>query len=346
MADISSIYDLLSGKSKGLFPSIMRTGLRILEPIYTVGARLKNQRYDRRPDLAQKVGAKVISVGNLTTGGTGKTPVIAMLAQWLLNDGVKVGIVSRGYKSPKGELNDEGKELKLILPTVPHVQHRNRVLAANELIDQHKVEVILVDDGFQHRRLFRDVDIVLIDATNPFGFGHLLPRGLLREPVTSLARANIALITRASQVETGSNDSTINLIRQHNPDIQIAQSNQKPTHLVNKYGGQLDLSSLNDRAVVGFCGIGNPNAFKMTLENLGCILSHFKIFPDHHIYSNSEIDSLNVIREKVGASYLVCTMKDLVKLKDLMNQTDDLFALRVETEITQGRHIFETMIGK
>ena len=344
MADISSIHDLLSGKSKGLFPSIMRSGLRLLEPIYATGVRWKNQKHDRKPGLAQKVAAKVISVGNLTTGGTGKTPVIAMLAQWLTNDGVNVGIVSRGYKSSKGELNDEGKELKLIRPTVPHIQHRDRVLAANKLIEKHKVDVILVDDGFQHRRLFRDVDIVLIDATNPFGFGHLLPRGLLREPVESLQRADVALITRTDLVGKQDLDQIIDTISKANPSLYAVRSIQKPTGLVNINGERNPVSTLANKRAIAFCGIGNPSAFKRTLSEVGCNVERLKEFPDHHSYSKIDVEDILNSARTYNAEIVVCTLKDMVKLKELSHIPNNCVALEIAAEIIQGIATLEKLV--
>ena len=134
----------------------------------------------------------VISVGNITTGGTGKTPMVAWLARWFRNQDVRVALVSRGYRAEAEGQNDEARELATLLPDVPHLQNPDRVAAARIAIDELETQLIILDDGFQHRRIHRDLEIVLIDALQPFGFGHVLPRGLLREPLRGLAHPTLS----------------------------------------------------------------------------------------------------------------------------------------------------------
>ena len=348
MAGLNSIYDLLSGKSKGVWPSALRMGLRVLEPVYAAGAAIKNFRYDNNPALAQAVDAKVISVGNLTTGGTGKTPAVAMLLGWLADEGINVGIVSRGYKRQNADLNDEGKELKLLFPSIPHIQNTDRVLAAQQLIEQFAVDVILVDDGFQHRRLSRDLDIVLIDATNPFGFGHLLPRGLLREPKKSLKRAAIVIVTRTNLVPNSEIQTLAQSIKQYNPDIQIVHSRQVPRHLVTTTGEKRSLEELQNQDVFAFCGIGNPQNFNHVLTNTGCRVSRLLDFDDHHQYTKSDFERILDEASRLGVDKLVCTLKDLVKLVDLGCDSGLLYAMQIQSEITTGlaqlrRTIFDSI---
>ncbi len=151
---------------------------------------LRNWRYDTGRAVPRRVSAPVISVGNLTLGGVGKTPFVEWLARWLVARGVRVAIVSRGYGAPASgdspdieRLNDEARELAEKLPGVPHCQHADRLSACQRAIDQHGAELLLLDDAFQHRRVYRDLDILLVDACEPFGFEHVFPRGTLREPL-------------------------------------------------------------------------------------------------------------------------------------------------------------------
>ncbi len=189
------VHALISGSRPGVAARVLRAALRVLEFPYQWAVRLRNWRYDHRPMAVHRVAVPVISVGNITAGGTGKTPMVAWLAQWAQQHNLSVALLSRGYRTPpdghsESLGNDEARELAQRLPEVPHIQNPDRVAGAQLAIDRHHCQLIVLDDGFQHRRLGRDLDIVLIDALRPFGYEHLLPRGLLREPLSGLARAS------------------------------------------------------------------------------------------------------------------------------------------------------------
>ena len=173
---------------------------RLRSRSYYLGVQIRNRRYNK-PSAVTEVDIPVISVGNITTGGTGKTPVVQWLASRLREMDRRVAIVSRGYGAEAGAQNDEAMELELSLPDVPHLQNPDRIEAARTAIEELESQSIVLDDGFQHRRLGRDLDIVLLDALEPFGYGHLLPRGLLREPLSNLERADWIGLSRADQVD-------------------------------------------------------------------------------------------------------------------------------------------------
>src|SRR2546430_13721210 len=164
----SEFRDLVSGRQKGLWAAVARGVLRVAEVPYTIAVTVRNRRYDRGAAKVHRVDVPVITVGNLTLGGTGKTPMVKWLAQQFQNAGLRVAIVSRGYGAAEGKHNDEALELAQSLPHVPHIQNRDRVAAAQLAIHDFKSQLILLDDGFQHRRLGRDLDIVLLDALEPF----------------------------------------------------------------------------------------------------------------------------------------------------------------------------------
>lgn len=195
----SGFRNLVSGQTNGVLASSLHGLERCVARLWagdsysqrTVSTGLGNNSTRAVP---------VISVGNLTTGGTGKTPLVALVCDLLRQANFRPGIVSRGYGSVDGNANDEKLVLNLLCPDVPHTQAPDRVAAAHSLTIEENLNAIVMDDGFQHRRLHRDLDIVLIDATNPFGYGSLLPRGLLREPLSSLRRADVAIITRSDLV--------------------------------------------------------------------------------------------------------------------------------------------------
>ncbi|MFM7073908.1 MAG: tetraacyldisaccharide 4'-kinase, partial [Planctomycetota bacterium] len=173
-------------ESRGFIAVLLRGVFGLAERPYAWAVAARNRSYDSGRSPINRVDVPVVSVGNLSVGGTGKTPLVAWLAQWFLERGVRVVLVSRGYGAAAGETNDEARELAIRLPNVPHLQNRYRHAAAQRAIEQHDAQLILLDDAFQHRRLHRDLDIVLLDGLDPFGGERLLPRGLLREPLENL----------------------------------------------------------------------------------------------------------------------------------------------------------------
>ena len=188
--------DLVSGRRRGAMAAALRGALTAAEVPYSWAVRWRNRGYDRGLSSVYRINVPVISVGNLTLGGTGKTPMVEWIVRQFLTQGKIVGIISRGYGAHDGP-NDEALELAWKLPGVPHVQNPDRVAAAHRAIEEHECQVLVLDDAFQHRRIARDLDIVLLDALEPLGYGHVFPRGTLREPVEGLARANVVALSRA-----------------------------------------------------------------------------------------------------------------------------------------------------
>ena len=200
MFDRQQLLKIIAGQRNDLVARLVRGVMSALTPVYRSVIAIRNRRFDQ--DQGQRIRTAeipVISVGNLTTGGTGKTPMVIFVAQYLRSLGKRVAIVSRGYQGSQHAdtgRNDEALEMEIRLPDVPHLQDPDRIRMIETATEELMSEVAVLDDGFQHRQAHRDLDIVLIDATEPFGFGRLLPRGLLREPIGSLARADVVVITR------------------------------------------------------------------------------------------------------------------------------------------------------
>ncbi|MBC7967762.1 MAG: tetraacyldisaccharide 4'-kinase [Fuerstia sp.] len=312
----SGFRNLVSGQTKGVPASVVRVALRSASLGYWLAMRLRNELFQRGWKSIQRTAVPVISVGNLTTGGTGKTPLVAMVCHLLQESGLRPGIVSRGYRSVDGGANDEKLVLSLLCPGVPHAQDPDRVAAAKSLtIDEH-VDAIVMDDGFQHRRLHRDLDIVLIDATNPFGYGYLLPRGLLREPLSSLQRADVVMITRSDLVAETVLTDIEHAIIDAAPQLRdrVLRVVFQPTMLRNFDGTKTSLSDAASRPVHLMAGIGNPDAFHATAVRAGMRVAGTSWFPDHHHYLDED---LNLVRQKAlasGDALIVTTLKDLVKL--------------------------------
>jgi tetraacyldisaccharide 4'-kinase len=286
------------------------------------------------------VPVPVVSVGNLTLGGTGKTPCVEYLAGFFQQHNRRTAILSRGYGSARGP-NDEALVLQENLPQVPHLQGPDRVFLANEAIKNFRSEILVLDDGFQHRRLARDLDIVLVDATQPWE-PHLFPRGLLRESYEGLRRAGFVLLTRCDQVESRKRGRLKEAIAHYAPAVPIAESNHGPVHLINAAREVAALAELHDRPVAAFCGIGNPHAFRKTLADLGARVSTFRTFPDHHPYSSRDWEELNRWAQQQEAESLVLTtQKDLVKLRHLRLGGKPLWALRIRLHIQEGQEVLD-----
>lgn len=345
-----SLRDLLSGRRRGITPAVARTALGLAAIGYGFGAGWRNRRYDRGVGV-NRADVPVISVGNLTAGGTGKTPVVAMLANHFRRWGVNVTLLSRGYRSLEADgheaTNDEARVLERLCPGVPHLQQPDRVAAAGEAVAQHHAELLILDDGFQHRRLARDLDIVLIDATNPFGYGRLLPRGLLREPIAALRRADLVLLTRADAATLEAKSSILETIHGVVPRLPVVEVAFPPTGLVNPSGQRQPLERLDETPTLAFCGIGNPAGFEKTLAAAGLHPAGVIAFADHHHYRPADLFRLSQRADALGAGAAVTTLKDLVKLRsDVLPGPTRIPIWAVETGceiVTNGSALFDRL---
>lgn len=331
----SSYFQLISGEKRGLGATLSRLGLAPLAVPYGVVTALRNFAYDNRLFSVERVPAPVVSLGNLTTGGTGKTPIAAWLAAQFSQAGLSPGIVSRGYRPDASGKNDEALVLERLIPHALQVRNRDRVAGAQEAI-RKGADIILLDDGFQHRRLHRDFNILLIDALNPFGFGHLLPRGLLRESLRGLCRADLILLTRADLVNDTALSEIASQIRKLATNVPVIQIAFQPDRLVSNSGETLPLSELNARKVLAFCGIGNANGFWRTLTPFTDLSEAAQKleFPDHHHYSASDLEKIVHSANEISADLLITTHKDLVKIPRKELGGIPLFALETGVAIS------------
>jgi len=343
--DEAGYLRLIRGEQRGPLASAARFTLDLAAIGYALGVAVRNQAFDRRWRPTRHAGVPVVSVGNLTLGGTGKTPTVEYVARWYRARGVRVAILSRGYGQHIG-LNDEGRVLEENLPDVPHLQDRDRAGLARVAVEELESELLVLDDGFQHRRLARDLDIVLIDALEPFGLGRLFPRGLLREPVRALQRAGIVLLSRADLV-AGSDRAAIRreAERRAGP-VRWAEARHAPLNLVDAKGQVRPLADLAQGAVGAFCGIGNPEGFRLTLAGRCRSLLGFRAFPDHHPYSAADVADLTNWSRGLGADLVLTTQKDLVKLRAATLGSIPLSALRIGLEITEGAALLDEGLAR
>lgn len=336
--------------------------LRLPAALFGIVAGIRGGLYDRGFLPVGRVDAPVVSVGNLTAGGTGKTPMVMHLAHALLERGRRPGLLSRGYRAPQrtgaqdkqmgspavgAEVeNDEGRLLAQKLPDLPRVQDADRIRGARRLIEAG-ADVILLDDGFQHRRLHRDLDVVLVDATRPWGLPPdgsgasvraYLPRGLLREKPGSLGRADAVCLTRCDQVEEEELDRLESELRFEVPGIALLRARHRPSSVRAIGPGTEELfhpSALAGREVDLVSAIGNPSSFETTVARLGARIRTHRRFPDHHDFSEQDLNGLGDDR------WLVTTEKDAVKL-DSFGRI--LHVVAVDFVIDQGALVLEALL--
>ena len=335
---------LVSGQPTGLGSSILRLLLAIAACGYSLVIRLRNLFYSKGWFKTHRINAAVISIGNITAGGTGKTPLTA----WLCNEiaqnpklktkNCQCAVLTRGYKAGNGPLLDEPAILAESCPGARVVVNPDRLAGAAEAV-AFGANVLIMDDGFQHRRLARDLDIVVIDATTPFGFGRMLPAGMLREPITALKRADAVVITRSDQVAENQLTEIENEIRDIKADIVIARSVHAPVCAISPNDDRISLEKLKGKKVFAFCGIGNPEAFLNTLKTLGADLLGSAIFDDHHHYTQACLDEISKQAQLSEAELILTTQKDWTKIAPLLKgEKHPLFAfLAIEIRFQAGQ---------
>ncbi len=329
--------DIVSGRRRGPAATLARAALWWGQFPYLATISTWNHLYAIGLLTSVRVPVPVVVVGNLSTGGTGKTPCVEYVARHFRERGVAVAILSRGYGVDSGP-NDEALVLEENLPDVPHLQAADRVALARTAIEELESELLVLDDGFQHRRLKRDLDIVLLDATRPFYREPLLPRGTFREMPEALRRAQVIVFTRCDQVAPEDIELQRRYLRGYGVrNSHVAQAVHAPVELVNADGRTAALWELRGRPAFGFCGLGNPDAFRTTLTQLGADVREFVTFPDHHPYTRDDVERLRALAAKLPAGGLaLTTQKDSVKLRlpDLAGVP--LWAVRVGLKFIDG----------
>jgi len=323
------------------------------------------------------LGCQVISIGNLTVGGTGKTPVVEVFARELQKAGRKVAVLSRGYKKVEpsffrkiidkiifSELRrpprvvsdgtrvlldsdmsgDEPFMLASNLPDVAVLVDKNRVKSGRYAISKLGCDTLVLDDGFQYMGLKHRMEIVLVDRTNPFANEHVLPRGLLREPIKNLKRADFVFITKSDGKGT---EELKRRIRQLNQKAEIIECRHAPKHLQDVFSGEKkELSFLKGLKVLALSGIAVPSSFEQGLENLGAVIVDRNRFADHHRYTQQEIINIINKSKQIGASAIITTEKDAVRFPRLSRVDVPMYFLRVDIEMISGEEDFKTCISR
>jgi tetraacyldisaccharide 4'-kinase len=365
---------LISGQSRGLSAIFLRFCLGFAAAGYSLIVRLRNFLYSKSWLKIHHVNAVVFSVGNITTGGTGKTPLVIWLCNYLtqnLNLKTKnygCAILTRGYKTrcassvmrrAKNARNtqyairntdiDEPAIIAESCPQAKVIINPDRIAGAVEAIDKSGAKILIMDDGFQHRRLARDLDIVTVDATLPFGYGRLLPAGMLREPLSALKRANAVVITRGDQVTEAKLAELEQKLQHINPKMIIARSIHAPVCAKSAEDKEIDVEKLKNKRIFAFCGIGNPDAFFETIKGLGCELIGLKTYNDHYYYKEGDIADIHRQAERLEADLVLTTQKDWSSTQYAIHDTqyEISFAyLKIELKFLTGVDKLKALIEK
>jgi len=355
--DVEALIRTMWGDPRNEFRRPLHIFFYLLSLPYGAAVRARNRLFDLGALPQHDVGCPVVSVGNLTVGGTGKTPMAIRVAGMLRDRGMRPAVLSRGYggKSTAGVLvvsdgrqplagpDEAGDEPVLVarrLPGVPVLAGTKRAVTGRYARENFGADVLVLDDGFQHRWIRRDLDIVLLDSRRPLGNGFLLPRGPLREPPASLERAGIVVLTRSEDRSDPLDGSLAGLLAGR----PVLRTRIRPTKLVATDGTEMPLSHLAGRKAFAFAGIARPESFRQTLEGLGACLAGFRALPDHHRYGAENVRQIERALDESGADILVTTEKDGVKLSGLAAFSRRLFCLAIETEILEGADALETAL--
>ncbi len=350
--------DLVVLKNKLEKNIVGRGVLKAASKAYGVGAWVHRALYEHTWKTAQSVNSRVVCIGNLTAGGTGKTTTVLLAATTLAKQGLRVAIVSRGYKrqqkaagpvilydNPDADWRLAGDEpfmMSRVLSKfqVPIVISANRVDGANEALRRFKSQIILLDDGLQHFALKRDANIVLVDAKNPFGNKELLPYGILREPLSGLKRANLVILTHCDQVSARQLEDVRDQVRIYNDTVEILESEHRPEYYMDICTTkQVPLGEIKG-PVACFCALGHPESFERTLTDLGLTLKQKWRFADHQYYTE---ENLRTFEETRAGLPLITTFKDFVKFPDNWRDilTKDVYVLSVSLHIRGGEQEFQ-----
>ena len=339
------------------------TVIKILAVAMSLPYRLiitfRNWLYDKKIFAVVKLPCPVISVGNITAGGTGKTPCVVMLAQMLQSHGFKPAILSRGYggKNTKSvNIVSDGKNILLdsktagdepflmaqSLRSIPIIVGPQRIKTGSAAINRFGANVLICDDAMQHRQIFRDISLVLLDSQDPLGNGHVLPRGKLREPIAGLERASAFLLTRTD--ETSKADNINNKLKQVG-NIPIFTSIHKIKDVIKgDYSDKWPISGLKGKKVCAFCGIAKPDSFKKSLLAAQAHILSLDTFPDHHNYNRAELEIIKNKFYDYKADLIITTQKDGMRLQNFADFLSLIYMMRIEMKITPSRELFDNFI--
>jgi tetraacyldisaccharide 4'-kinase len=328
--------------------------------LYGAGVNSRLWAYGKGVFKRKTLPGFVVSIGNLTAGGTGKTPATALVAEWARTEGYRVAVLSRGYggtpsrdvlvvsdetgvQSTLRETGDEPLLLAQRLPRIPVVISKKRYRAGMLARERFGSDFFVLDDGFQHLELHRDLDVALIDEQDPFGNARLLPWGPLREPIGQLDRADAIVLTRCKPHDCGM--STQEVLNERFPRVPVWPATHMPEQVVFPGSGKAhDPAFLKGKRIAAFAGIARPEVFRNTLTSLGAEVLAFRRFRDHYQFGPEDLQHLLRMKEDLGAHFLVTTEKDWMRLAPLMREVADLAYLTVRFALVKGEKEFFDLV--
>ncbi len=364
--------DLVHSKeAHGFFLNILLGILYVFSLIYAGLVNLKLSGFSHGLFRRRKLDCFVISLGNVTVGGTGKTPTAQRLASDIRDMGYRVVILNRGYRAKwhgdvgivsdgqrlqmtAAEAGDEAYMLAKHLPQVPVLIGAERYETGRYAIEHFGAEVAILDDGYQHWQLERDLDILLVDAVNVFGNGYILPRGTLREPISHISRADVCLMTKVDQAAEGSREYICETVHKYNREARIVESIHEPRCFIrlaewyeNIGGKGIDVSAMRGRKIMAVSAIGNPASFEQTLSDIGTVIIESLRYPDHHDYSMQEMNDILQQAQSLGAEAIIITEKDAVKIpSEVIHAGWDIpvYVICVQVTFQSGAQEFHDML--
>ncbi len=370
------VIDVIEDRRRGPGAAMLRALLRVLSLPFKGIVQLRLWLYRSRILRESTLGVLVISIGNLTAGGTGKTPVTEKFARALHAAGRRVAILSRGYRSERPpfferlkmrlagkpyrggtrvvsdgknvlldsrEAGDEPFMLARNLPGVVVLTDKDRVRSGRLALDEFQADTLVLDDGLQYLHLKHRIDIVLVDRQSPFGNGYMLPRGTLREPPRNLRRASHIFITKS---DGSDNSELISEIRRHNQRAEIVECAHRLTHVVSLSGERLELEFLRGKKIGALSGIARPESFHRLLRELGAEIVHESVFPDHHRFRTHELLGADRRAREAGAALLVATEKDAVRFPSPLATDLPAYFVRLEIEILSGHESWDQLVAR
>ncbi|MGR3178243.1 MAG: tetraacyldisaccharide 4'-kinase [Candidatus Anammoxibacter sp.] len=349
---------VINGQWKGIIPNSIKLLLVFISYLYRGILALRELFYQKDFIKKTTLPVPIISIGNITLGGTGKTPLVEHIAVYIKKKGKKVAILSRGYGAKKKKqnkslevYNDEYLMLRENLTDIPNVINSNRVLSGRKAIKEYHADCLLLDDGFQHHRLNRTLDIVIINALNPFGYDCVFPGGFLRESLRNLKRADLFIIAHSNLCSNNELTNLKDRLNRYNNGIPIVETTHQPVNIENINDGTiLPVEWLKEKRIYAFCAIGNPESFSKCLANQGAKITKFKPFLDHYFYTKDELEEIIKDAEHAGVEAIVITQKDKVKIlevlakKDLDTYSIPFYVFKIKINVTNGTKILERFI--
>ncbi len=332
----------MTDRTCGVLDSLVKCVMWLLSLLYGGLALARRRLYASGVLRAYRALKPVISVGNITLGGAGKTPLVIAIVEALQQRQLRPAVLIRGYM-PQGELySDEALMLKQRLPGVPILTGADRSRSIEDCLKHHAVDVFVCDDAFGHLQMARDLNIVAVNAADPFGNGHVVPRGILREPLGALADADVFVVTKSDHPD-GKLDLLTRKLNAFAPRSLVATSIHKPIDCVDVFSGShIDLSHFKGISVVGFCGIGDTGAFRHSLQQAGFQAVNVFGFMDHHSYSAQDMVQMRKWAQEHNVVNIITTHKDAVKLAAFKDIWDGfkVYYLAIGLEITNGKNVF------